>query len=362
MTPALTGNNTSWSSQTNNSIASYKSGASCLTSGTCTNDAPAVSEFSADKTQGCETLTVAFTDLSTNTPTSWSWNFGDGGTSSQQNPTHTYNSTGNFNVTLSASNSFGGTPATKNQYIKVQAGGPYPTVKGGPASNTAVGAGGYFNTNDIRGLVFDALQGVIIESVKVYANTAGDRVIEVQDAVGGNTVVSKTVNIPAGESRVNLGFAVPAGTDYHIKVTGSLVDLYRNNAGASFPYDVGGLVSITQTDYASTDPNYYYYFYDWEVRKEGCDPSTGVGDQPISGTFELYPNPSSNLVTVKLLNPQVSVSQVQVYDMLGKRVNPPMKQLGSQQVQLDFRGWKRGIYLIRVGNDSNGAVQRLVIM
>ncbi len=45
-------------------------------------------------------LMVAFTDLSTGNPTSWMWDFGDGTTSTDQNPIHTYTQTGNYTVTL----------------------------------------------------------------------------------------------------------------------------------------------------------------------------------------------------------------------------------------------------------------------
>lgn len=52
-------------------------------------------------------LTVAFSDSSLNTPTSWSWTFGDGSTSTQQNPVHSYAATGTYNVCLTAGNSCG---------------------------------------------------------------------------------------------------------------------------------------------------------------------------------------------------------------------------------------------------------------
>lgn len=52
-------------------------------------------------------LSVKFTDQSNNKPTSWSWNFGDGKTSADQNPTHVYENTGTYNVTLTATNSAG---------------------------------------------------------------------------------------------------------------------------------------------------------------------------------------------------------------------------------------------------------------
>ena len=50
---------------------------------------------------------VTFTDATTHTPTSWSWTFGDGGSSTAQNPTHTYASLGTYTATLMASNTAG---------------------------------------------------------------------------------------------------------------------------------------------------------------------------------------------------------------------------------------------------------------
>lgn len=49
-------------------------------------------------------LTVDFTDVSTNSPTSWAWDFGDGSTSTQQNPTHVYAAVGTYTVCLIAAN------------------------------------------------------------------------------------------------------------------------------------------------------------------------------------------------------------------------------------------------------------------
>ena len=49
-----------------------------------------MADFSADQTAGVYPLTVNFTDTFSNTPTAWSWDFGDGGTDTVQNPSHTY--------------------------------------------------------------------------------------------------------------------------------------------------------------------------------------------------------------------------------------------------------------------------------
>jgi PKD repeat protein len=58
-----------------------------------------------------------FTDISTNA-TGWNWNFGDGHTSTQRNPIHTYNIAGIYTVTLTAYNENGSVNATKTITVK----------------------------------------------------------------------------------------------------------------------------------------------------------------------------------------------------------------------------------------------------
>lgn len=58
-------------------------------------------------------FTATFKDTSTNSPTRWLWNFGDGTASTLQNPSHTYKSKGPFNVRLTATNSVGSKSITK---------------------------------------------------------------------------------------------------------------------------------------------------------------------------------------------------------------------------------------------------------
>jgi len=68
---------------------------------------PLVASFTTSQTTGLVPLTVQFTDTSTDQPTSWLWNFGDGGNSSLQNPTHTYTASGVYTVRLDAKNYLG---------------------------------------------------------------------------------------------------------------------------------------------------------------------------------------------------------------------------------------------------------------
>lgn len=81
-----------------------------------------VADFMAPVTSRCEPpLTVNFQDLSTGGAVAWQWDFGDGNTSTQQNPLHTYTNYGNFTVTLIATNVFGCTDTiTRTDYIRIR--------------------------------------------------------------------------------------------------------------------------------------------------------------------------------------------------------------------------------------------------
>ncbi len=63
--------------------------------------------FAAVPTAGPAPLTVPFEDWSLGTPTSWLWDFGDGGTSTECDPAHTYSAPGTYTVTLTVSNDCG---------------------------------------------------------------------------------------------------------------------------------------------------------------------------------------------------------------------------------------------------------------
>ncbi len=80
---------------------------------------PPIAQFSANPTSGVDPLTVKFTDESSLSPNHWAWDFGDGGTSNEQNPVHVYTTSGSYTVRLEASNSGGSNSETKYYYITV---------------------------------------------------------------------------------------------------------------------------------------------------------------------------------------------------------------------------------------------------
>jgi len=286
--------------------------------------APPITNFKASDTSSC-TGVINFTDLTTNGPVSWLWNFGDGTTSVQQNPTHAYLANGTYNVKLRTGNTFGldsmmkatyitinkptdpigypaarcdsgsvtltanggtilnwydaatggnlvytgssfNTPilgATTNYYVQNETSQPSQYV--GPVDNT-IGTGSYYTSSSYHYEIFDCSTPVVLKSVKVFANSAGNRTIELTNAAG-TVLLDTIVNIPSGQSRVTLNFNLPVGTGLRLGVAGSN-NFYRNSAGASYPYTLNGIVSITGNSAGLA--GYYYYFYDWEIGASGC--------------------------------------------------------------------------------------------
>jgi PKD repeat protein len=95
---------------------------------------PPTAGFSGTPQSGCRPLEVCFTDESTGDPTSWEWDFGDGtATSTEQNPCHTYQDSGSYTVTLTASNACGSDAEVKTDYITVLA-PPTAAFSGTPPS------------------------------------------------------------------------------------------------------------------------------------------------------------------------------------------------------------------------------------
>jgi FOG: PKD repeat len=80
---------------------------------------PPVAGFTASQTSGGAPLLVQFNDASTNSPDTWYWTFGDGGSSAQQNPIHNYLNTGTYTVNLTVSNAAGEDTLSRTGYIVV---------------------------------------------------------------------------------------------------------------------------------------------------------------------------------------------------------------------------------------------------
>ncbi len=102
-------------------------------------DGSPTADFSATPTSGTEPLTVAFTDLSTSNDgiVSWLWDFGDGQTSIEQNPSHQYTQDGVYTVTLTVTETDSDSDLeTKADYIMVSDTTPAADFSATPTSGT----------------------------------------------------------------------------------------------------------------------------------------------------------------------------------------------------------------------------------
>ncbi len=127
---------------------------------------------------------------------------------------------------------------------------------------------GQYHDNSIRWLLFDAYEDIVIHSVDVFANEAGPREIGVVD-YNGDVVVSGAFDLEEGMNTIVLDFEVEEGSDYGLRSLDDDPQLWRDapETDLNYPYAIGDLASITQSTAGGNNAyNYYYFFYNWDVR------------------------------------------------------------------------------------------------
>lgn len=101
--------------------------------------------FSADPQEGCQPLTVNFSDMSGEPNATYYWDFGDGNYMNIQNPSHTYYNDGQYTVTLDVTSQYGcANSMTASNYVDVWP-KPYASFYESPSSTTILDPVIYFN-------------------------------------------------------------------------------------------------------------------------------------------------------------------------------------------------------------------------
>lgn len=213
-------------------------------------------------------------------------------------------------------------------------------------------------------LIFDAFQNFTLQEVTVYAATAGVRMIEVRNASGA-IVNSKSVNIPAGESRVTLNLTIPSGNDLQLGVS-VLCDLYRSTSGVSFPYQIPGVLSIK----GASTANNYFYFYDWKIaypnpcgRMPTLVTVQGVNiDIPESiGSIKIAPNPNQGQFELDLRFVQPQEVEFTLYDLAGKEILNIEKHIYLQEkLPFDMTKQATGTYFLEISMNGNKWTKKIV--
>ncbi|PLX07627.1 MAG: hypothetical protein C0596_10215 [Marinilabiliales bacterium] len=318
--------------------------------------------------------------------TTYLWDFGDGTSSTEENPTHRYNQNGTFSVKLYGENEYGIDSLWQMYYIDVSltelndisdyaicesagsvtidpdltgevhwfedindetsfhVGATYTTptlsenttyfvqeitlgdeYSGGEVDNSE--GGDYVSDNNY--LIFDCTQESVLKTVKVYAENAGTRTIYLKTS-GGVEIYSEDVYIEAGEQVVTLNLNLPVGEDMRLGCANPN-GLYRGSTGVwstfPYPYDIGGIVTISESNVVwwNDGDRYYAYFYDWDIKLQDCYSertpiSVYLNETPQAG-FES----SSEGTTVEFINTSTA-SETFVWDFgdenLSTQVNP----------------------------------------
>ena len=170
---------------------------------------------------------------------------------------------------------------------------------------------GQYHTNDAYYMLFDAYDDLQLVEVTVFANGSGVRQIELLDAQGA-TVFVGDFDLADGTNVVELGWTVPAGTNYGLKCNADNPQLWRDGNGSdlNYPYALGDLGSITASSVAGANAqNYYYFFYNWVVSAPTTEcPSdrvpvtvtvVGVEEWAAAVGLEVFPNPATDQVQLR---------------------------------------------------------------
>lgn len=213
-----------------------------------------VAEFSANATSICKNNTIAFTDLTSNTPTSWSWSFPGGtpATSTSQNPTITYNTAGTYSVTLTATNANGSDGETKTNYITIN---NTPTLtltptnvlcfggSTGSIAAAATGAGGYTYAWTGQSSTSSVLSNLAIGS---YTCTVTDVNGCVKSSTAAITQPSTAVSVTTNVTNATCGNANGSVTPTATGGVGPYTYTYSNGGNGSNL--VAGTYTVTARD------------------------------------------------------------------------------------------------------------------
>ena len=222
--------------------------------------------FSPSNTNPAFSEVVTFTDQSTNFPNNWLWDFGDGSSSIEQNPTHQYAAPGSYNVILIAGNCFGSN--NSSQMITVQG---LPTISVSPTSlDVTINCGSdtivdvMINNTGMGGGVFEAFPdgSNFVDSSEVFyssTNTSNHTFtnlstnsnnLEIEVVINGDfdgTTESASLFIEGNFIEIMPDNGLSNGTD--------IVNNYMFDAATIAPWLADGTLEIDITNSSAVDLN-----------------------------------------------------------------------------------------------------------
>jgi hypothetical protein len=256
-----------------------------------------------------------------------------------------------------------------------------------PTENTGMemyeGSNPYASNQTNAGLLFNVMAPVTINSVLVYTDTEGERIIEVRNS-SGDVIASKLINIPVTDAngiRVDLGFDVPVGDVYQMTTNTNQNNtvlgfpsprLQRSQSGVNYPeYQIEDLMEVTGPTVGATR---YYYFYDWEIQPSSvyCISDripvevtilTSTYNIEDSRAIQLFPNPTDGQLSLRLDFNQNTEVDLRITDLAGKAVyTQKIGTINGQYTQdLNLAYLAKGIYMVQVVTPEHSYFGKIAI-
>ena len=204
--------------------------------------------------------------------------------------------------------------ATTQYYVEASIGGSSMSgARTAPASTTST-------TPFTYGLVFNVTTAFVLNSVKVYPNSAsaGNVTIQLQNSSGTVLQTLSSFALPAATGTtavtVPLGWNVAVGTGYRLVATTG-TSLVRESSIGGFPYSLGTAGSITSGYISGPSSTAYYFFYDWSI-STGCSSARTMVEATVTPAPALSISSATNAICAGLstTTPVTITSTVADYD------------------------------------------------
>lgn len=242
---------------------------------TLTYEAPPKVNFSVPLQIGEPPFTVQFTDTSVASPASWSWDFDDGNTSTDENPSHTFETAGTYHVSLTATNEYGSNTLVSpiividaddvtnlvqigsvdmngNSSVDVDIGVPIDTSKTFILASSAVSS-----SNTPAAFLVEAYfptTGTSISSFRLTTGSTGSGVVYWQVVTMDNISVQHFSQISIGSSDTSVSQTITAvgGTDKVFPIVSTMLnDVIADTHYGLVSADIASTTSVTLTRGAS---------------------------------------------------------------------------------------------------------------
>ena len=322
------------------------------------NYPPPACDFVADVTSGDAPLTVNFTDLSVDSVDTWSWDFGDGGSSIEENPQYVYTTPGIYSVSLTVTGPGGSDTHTKTDYIDVQWAAPvaefsgFPTVGAPPLMvNFTDASTGQVATYDWN--FGDGGTSVTQNPVHQYTGSGVYTVSLTVTGPGGNDTEVKTDYITVSNLPPTANFSGnPTSGFFPLMV--NFTDLTSGAVNQWRWYFGDGGTSIVQ-DPAHTYTNSGNYTVSLKAIGPGGSDSIAkvnyitvlVGIEELNtDIMKVYPNPCSEYL---MIDSKESVQSIAMADIIGNIVKDELIQCPAPcNYKINMTDLHQGIYFCRI--------------